>query len=81
MGTITISLDDKTEKEFRKTVEENLGKKKGILGKAVNEALRLWLRKKQEKEITNRQLALLEKGFYLGKYKFNREEIYERDSN
>jgi len=79
MGTITISVDDVVEKEFRKIVEEE-GGKKGDLGKAVTEAMKKWADDKRQKEIAERIIARMEKGLYkLPKnWKFNREEIYDR---
>ena len=78
MGTITISVDDATEMEFREVVKEEIGETKGSLGSAISEAMNLWIKQKQQIEIAERQLALIEKGFHLGKYKFNREELHER---
>ena len=80
MGTITISVDDEVEKEFRKTVEEHKGGKKGDLGKAVTEAMKKWADEKKMKEIVERQKRFMEKGLYrLPKnWKFNRDEIYDR---
>lgn len=79
MGTITISVDDEVEKEFRKIVEEK-GGKKGDLGKAITEAMKKWAEEKKQKEIAERQMRLSEKGLYkLPKnWKFNRDEIYDR---
>lgn len=78
MGTITISVDDETEKEFRKIVEEREGGKKGDLGRAVTEAMKKWAQGKKQKEIAERQIKMSEKGLYkLPKnWKFNREEVY-----
>jgi len=78
MGTITINVDDGTEKIFRHTVEKELGKGKGKLGSAVAEALDLWVNKQKEEQIMGRELALLEKGFMLGKYTIDRDDLYER---
>jgi len=80
MGTITISVDDEVEKEFRKTVEEHEGGKKGDLGRAVTEAMKKWADEKKQKEIAERQMKMAETGLYrLPKnWKFNRDEIYDR---
>ena len=80
MGTITISVDDKTESQFREVVRQEIGIGKGKLGYAIMEALNLWIKMKKEMEITNRQLNLLQKGYRFGKYKFNRDELHERDN-
>jgi len=78
MGTITISVDDEIEMQFREVVKEEIGETKGSIGSAVTEALNLWITQKQQTEISQRQLALISKGFRLGKYKFDREELHER---
>ncbi len=78
MATITINIDNQTETIFREAVKEELGTEKGKLGQAVNEALQLWINKKKQEEISQRQLALLKTGFKLGKWKFNRDELHER---
>lgn len=80
MGTITISVDDNIEEEFRKLVDEYRGRKKGELGKAVTEAMKKWTEEKKQREIAERQMKLSEKGLYrLPKnWKFNRDELYDR---
>lgn len=80
MGTITISVDDDTEMEFRDVVKEEIGETKGSLGSAITEAMNLWIKNKQQTEIAQRQLQLMESGFHLGKYKFNRDELHERSN-
>ena len=80
MGTITVSIDDEVEKEFRKMVEECKGGKKGDLGKAITEAVKKWADEKRQKEIAERQMKRMSKGMYkLPKnWKFSRGEIYAR---
>ncbi len=78
MGTMTISVDDAAEMEFRGIIKRETGKTKGALGSAITEAINLWIKNKQQTEIAERQLALMEKGFRFGRYKFNREELHER---
>jgi hypothetical protein len=78
MGTITINVEDNIEQQFRDTVKEQVGMGKGKLGGAVEEALNLWISKKSEEDIAKRQLALMTKGFNMGKYKFDRDELHER---
>ena len=78
MGTMTISINDKTEETFREVVEQELGTGKGKLGQAVEEALKEWIKEKKEEEIAQRQLQLLKKGYRFGKYKFSRDELHER---
>lgn len=80
MGTITINIDDGTEMQFRELVKQEIGKEKGSLGFAIQEALRLWIENKKETEIAQRQLKFLHEGHHLGKYKFNRDELHERNN-
>jgi post-segregation antitoxin (ccd killing protein) len=51
MGVLNVKIDDELDKEFRKKVIDVYGTKKGVLAKAVEEAIELWLQKyKSEKE-------------------------------
>ena len=77
---MTISINNKTEETFREVVEQELGTGKGKLSQAVEEALKEWIKEKKEEEIAQRQLQLLKKGYHLGKYKFSRDELHERDN-
>jgi hypothetical protein len=45
MGRIDIILDDKFEEKFRQEVARRLGFKKGNITKAVEDALRDWIKK------------------------------------
>lgn len=79
MGTITISIKDNVERDFRESVKEKVGNSKGSLGKAVEEALKIWIEEKKQREIAERGLELTKKGLYsLKGWKFNRDEIYDR---
>ena len=80
MGTMTVSVDDEVEKEFRRLVEEYKGNKKGDLGKAITEAMKKWAEEKRQKEIAERIRERMSKGLYrLPKnWKFKRDEIYDR---
>lgn len=82
MGTITVNVTDETETFFRETVQQKLGTEKGVLGKALDEAMKKWAEEKRQNEIAQRQLKLLEKGFHLGygKRKISREELYARSN-
>lgn len=73
VGIITISLDDKVERRLRATV----GKKKGALGGAIEEAVDRWLHDRKQEEARKRALALLERGFNMGGATFVRQAIYE----
>ncbi|MCX9084025.1 MAG: hypothetical protein OIN87_04400 [Candidatus Methanoperedens sp.] len=79
MGTITINVNDDVEKQFRAIAREFYPDKKGYLGKAVTSAMQKWINEVSQNKISQRELELLEKGFKMGKIKFNsREELYER---
>jgi len=43
MGQISLVIDDKLDTEFRKEVANRLGMKKGNIKIAVEEALRSWI--------------------------------------
>jgi len=45
MGRITFTLDDVVEEQFRKIVAMKYGARKGAIGSALNEAVRLWIAK------------------------------------
>lgn len=45
MGRIDFNLDDNLEEKFRKVVFKRKGMKKGNLGKALEEAIDLWIEK------------------------------------
>jgi hypothetical protein len=74
MATITINIQNEVSEKFREIVKKEKGEGKGIIGKAIEEALRMWI-----KEIVQRQLEYLKKGFKTGKLKkYKREELYDR---
>jgi len=79
MGTITLSIDDRTEKEFRRLVEKTLGKRKGALGEAATEAMEIWIRAKTQEEIARDALELAEKAYHFGVQKYtSRKDLYDR---
>jgi hypothetical protein len=47
MGRICVEISDKLEKQLRFKTIERFGGKKGDLSKAVNEAIRTWVAKKE----------------------------------
>lgn len=51
MGRITAVINDELDKEFRALVGKRYGIKKGTLSIAVEEAIRLWVRKVKEEEL------------------------------
>jgi predicted transcriptional regulator len=78
MGTITISVDDDVEKQFRKVASDTLGERKGYLGEATTEAMRLYIREKTQAEIAKDALILLESGVHYGtRHAQTRADLYE----
>ena len=79
MTTITINVKDEVNKDFREAVEKKMGHGKGVLGKAIEEAMQRWASEEEERKLREEALATLKKGIYkLPKgYKFKREEAYE----
>ena len=79
MGTITISVDDDTEKRFREAAKKKLGERKGYLGKATTEALECWVKQQTQEEIARDALALLGTGYHPGKHLYTgRKDLYDR---
>ena len=79
MTTITISVKDDINREFRETVKKKLGKGKGVLGKAVEEAMQKWMHDEEQRKIAVELKKMMDKGLYsLKGWKFNRDEIYDR---
>ena len=79
MAIITISIKDDVADEFRKTVKKEIGEGKGVIGQAAEEAIKKWIEEKKQREIAERQIQRMKDGLYsLGRWKFNREEIYDR---
>ena len=75
---ITINIDEKTEHDFRKTAKMTFGNKKGYLGKALEEALKMWTELKKA-DANAHALSILEKGFNLGGLKTtNRSDWHAR---
>jgi len=79
MAIMTISIKDEVAKEFRQTVKKEIGEGKGVLGHAVEEAIKKWIEEKKQREIAERQKKFMKEGLYsLKGWKFNRDEIYDR---
>ena len=74
---ITISVDEKVEIMFRKRAGMEYGRSKGYLGKAVTEAMREWLKKK-DTSADERFLKIMHEGVKVQKWKFNRDELHDR---
>ena len=45
MGKITVIVDDSIEEEFRKLVAMKYGARRGALGAALTEAMKIWIAK------------------------------------
>jgi predicted transcriptional regulator len=79
MATITISVDDETERKFREVVTRMHGKRKGALGEATTEALNLWVKEKKQEEISRTALILMEQEYDLGvRHYRTREDLHGR---
>ena len=79
MGTITISVDDETERKFREVAARVHGKRKGALGEATTEALDHWVKEKMQEEISRTALGLMEKEYDLGARHYRtREDLHGR---
>ena len=77
MGTMTINVEDETEKLFRKLAGAKYGKRKGAIGEAVTEAMQIWL--KSESDNVAKAIELLEKGHNGGGLLYkSRDELHER---
>lgn len=75
--TMTVSVEEEVEGEFRKQAGLRYGKRKGYLGQALTEAMAEWARK-QDADAVSRGLVLLKEGIKGRKWKFNRDELHER---
>ena len=51
MGVITVKLDDELEKRFREELSRRGLYKKGMLRKAIEEAVMLWLDSEKDQSI------------------------------
>ena len=79
MATITISVDDDVDKQFRETAKKVMGEKKGFLGRAVMEAMRLWVQEKSQAEIARTALELMEEEYHFGtRHYSSRKELHDR---
>ena len=79
MATITVNVTDDIEHKFREEVEEHIGSGKGTLGKAVTEAMALWIEKKTQQDIASELRQSLDRGYQMGKIRYNkRTELYAR---
>jgi len=79
MGTITLSIDDETEQRFRSTARKVIGERKGYLGKAATDAMKLWIHEKTQEAIAKDALELIRKTYRFGEKKYSsRKDLYDR---
>ncbi|HLC31809.1 MAG TPA: hypothetical protein VJK51_04010 [Candidatus Nanoarchaeia archaeon] len=53
--------------------------KKGFLGRVISEAIKNYLKKREQVEIARRQLERMMKGYHMGKLLIkHRDELYDR---
>ncbi len=77
--TITVNVSSQSEQRFRRTVKKTLGDGKGVLGKAISEALELWVKEKELESLRRKAIETLNKGFHMGKKLYKtRNELYDR---
>ena len=79
MGIMTVSVDDHVEKKFRARAKKVHGERKGALGQAVTEAMDFWVAEKDQQEIAQSALALMETGHDLKTRKYRtRDDLHDR---
>ncbi len=79
MGTITVSLKDGIEQEFRAVAAETFGRGRGHLGKAIAEAMQNWVYERKQDKIAREALDMMDHGFTCGKIAYtHRSELHER---
>jgi ABC-type uncharacterized transport system ATPase subunit len=77
--TITINVDRNLSKKFRKLAAIRYGKRKGYLGKAIDNAIRNWMTKQESEDVDISAIEELRKGYYLGGIKYkSKGELHER---
>ena len=77
MGTITVNVSDGVENSFRTMVNQMYGKKKGSLGKALEEAMGEWNKKRGYFDLC---MELLDSKVDRGGITYKkREELYDRN--
>ena len=79
MGVMTISIDDDIEARFREVAKRVVGEKKGYLGQAVTEALRLWLDQRDQERVAGDALMIIGEGHHFGEYHYTeRRDLHDR---
>jgi hypothetical protein len=76
MATMTINVNNETERVFRSKVYRAYGRRKGSLGRAITEAMKEWVMKK---ECLDNCMNFLETGINMGKINYSeRDELHDR---
>ena len=76
---ITVSVDAEVEERFRRTAKAVHGKRKGYLGKALTDAMKVWTREREQTDNVAATLRLLEDGLDIGVERYrSRDELHER---
>ena len=76
---ITVSVDAEVEERFRMTAKAVHGKRKGYLGKALTDAMKVWTREREQTDNVAATLRLLEDGLDIGVERYrSRDELHER---
>lgn len=76
--TITINIKEDLDRKLRRIASVRYGKRKGYIGKAINEAVERWAEREEERADI-KALELLKTGFKMGKIKWkSRDELHER---
>lgn len=79
-STITINVSEKVAQEFRRIAGAVYGSGKGHLGKAIEEAMNLFMNTHKTKSADDELIEMLKKGFgSRGLTYKNRDELYDRD--
>lgn len=79
MATITVNIQDGVAREFREVVKQKMGEHKGVLGKAIEEALRQWIHERRQKQISQEMLELMDEGIDMGGIRIqSRGDLYDR---
>lgn len=77
--TITISVDEETDKKLRHYAITKYGNRKGVIKKVIKEAMESLIKEDEQERIQKEAIKLLEKGIKTrNSWKFNRAELYER---
>lgn len=76
--TITINISTEVLKKLR-VLAAAQEQKKGFLGKTITEAVKEYIKEKEQEEITKRQLERMRKGYNMGKNLIkHRSELHDR---